>query len=145
MGKFRSPFLLSKFRFLLACFGSIIGTTWLPDFEHSNNSVCCLIGRRIVSLQRSELARRRQCMELKSVCHFRAHFLFRYVLSSCFQLAPVPVFLLWIRILFSIISCYFVALFTLQDNAGIVYLFEESLFPKSAAILLPIRGWCPYF
>ena len=39
MGKFRSPFLLSKFRFLLACFGSIIGTTWLPDFEHSKNSV----------------------------------------------------------------------------------------------------------
>ena len=33
MGKFCFLFLVSKFRFLDACFGSIIGTTWLPNFE----------------------------------------------------------------------------------------------------------------
>ena len=54
-----------------------------------------------------------------------------------------PIFVVKILIstcLFSIIPCYFVALFTLQDNAGFPCLFEEPLFQKSVAILLPIRG-----
>ena len=42
---------------------------------------------------------------------------------------------------FIIISFYFVALLKLQDNDGFSFLFDESLFPKSAANLLPLSGW----
>ena len=91
--------------------------------------------------QQSKLARKHQCIELKSVWHFWACFLFRPVVSSSFQIAPILLLLQWIRMPFIIISFYFVALLKLQDNDGFSFLFDESLFPKSAAILLPLSGW----
>ena len=96
----------------------------------------------MVPSQLSKLARKHQCTELKSVWHFRACFLFRPVVSSSFQIAPILLLLQWIRMPFIIISFYFVALLKLQDNDGFSFLFDESLFPKSAAILLPLSGWC---
>ena len=90
--------------------------------------------------QLSKLARRHQCTELKSVWHFRACFLFRPVVSSSFQIAPILLLLQRIRMPFIIISFFFVALLKLQDNDGFSFLFDESLFPKSAAILLPLSG-----
>ena len=70
--------------------------------------------------------------------NFRACFLFRPVVSSSFQIAPILLLLQWIRMSFIIISFYFVALLKLQDNDGFSY---ESLFPKPAAIPLPLSGW----
>ena len=99
----------------------------------------CPIWRIMVPLQLSKLARKHHCTELKSVWHFRACFLFRP--SSSFEIAPILLLLQWIRMPFIIISFYFVALLQLQDNDGFSFLFDESLFPKSAAILLPLSGW----
>ena len=141
MDKFKSLFWLLKLRFQLACFGWIFSSTYLPDFEHSKNFVCRPIWRIMVPSQMCKIARKHQCTELKSVWHIRASFLFRPVVSSSFQIAPILLLLQWIRMPFIIISFYFVALLKLQDNDGFSFLFDESLFPKSAAILLPLSGW----
>ena len=95
----------------------------------------------MVPSQLSKLARKHQCTELKSMWHFQSWFLFRPVVSNSFQIAPILLLLQWIRMPFIIISFYFVALLRLQDNDGFSFLFDESLFPKSAAILLLLSRW----
>ena len=130
MGKFCFLFWFLNVGVWLAYFGLTIGTTWSPNCGNWKNLICCIIWSKIVPSHLPNLARRRHRMELKLTCHFWASFLFRSVVFFCFQLALILVFLLWIRMSFSVISFYFIALFTLQENADFPFLFEESLFPK---------------
>ena len=97
----------------------------------------------MVPSQLSKLARKHQCTELKSVWHFRACFLFRPVVSSSFQIAPILLLLQWIRMPFIIISFWFCCLIEVTGQSWFLIFVQRVFVSKISSNSIAFKWLTP--